>query len=445
MTTRTSLSLGLLTLGAAAIGLAGQVTASDSDKIAKEATADATRAAQALTRRDASTAIARAEEAVAAAPRTAGYRMLLGQGYLQAGRFQSAAAAFTDVLALEPGNHRAALNLALAQVATGDWQAARRTIDANEGIPVADRGLAMALAGDPQGAVALLMTAAREPGATPKLRQNLALSLALSGQWQAARVVAQTDMSPADVDQRLAQWAEFAQPRSAYDQVASLLGVRPVNDPGQPVALALSAPMPVVAVAAPVMPVPVAEAVPPAPPMMAATVFAPRREVVQALPTPLIRADAKPARLALARASMTPGVQRMHVMRPASMPLSGEWPVKRLRALAIATKPAAPRAPASGNFYVQLGAYENAGVAKDAWSRFARRHAVFAGQTPSGAAVKANGSTLYRLSVGGFARGDADQFCRRYRANGGVCFVRAGAGDQMVRWAGPQRVQLASR
>ena len=57
--------------------------------------------------------------------------------------------------------------------------------------------------------------------------------------------------------------------------------------------------------------------------------------------------------------------------------------------------------------------------------------------------------SFYRLSVGGFARGDADAMCRRYRATGGVCFVRAGAGDQVAQWLRPGGdrggVQLASR
>jgi len=429
MNTRIAMGLSALALAGA---LAGQGIASADNKAAvetaKAASADARRAAKALKRHRDDEAVGLAEHAVALAPRSAEYRMLLGQTYLQAGRFRSAASAFADVVALDPATPRAALNLALMQVATGDWGAARQTLDVHATrIAPADRGLAVALAGDPQGGVQLLMEAARAPGATATVRQNLALALALSGQWQAARVTAATDMSPADVDARMQQWAAFAQPRAASDQVSTLLGIVPAADAGQPAALALNAPAPVtdpaqVAAAEP------APALPPlalveagtdpivataaAAPVATATAIAwgPRREVVQPLPVPLIRPDASPARLALAKAMMTGRVEPIRASAPASAPGGGTW-------------------------HVQLGAYQNTAVARDAWHRFVR-HAAFAGRVPNGATIKANGAQLFRLSVGGFTRAEADAMCRSHRARGGACFVRAEAGDQMVRWNG---------
>ncbi|MGK3808204.1 tetratricopeptide repeat protein, partial [Enterococcus faecium] len=78
------------------------------------------------------------------------------------GRFDSARAAYGDVLQLTPGNGKAALNLALTQIASGDWMGARATLGAHSrAIPVADLGLATALAGDPAGAVAMLTPVAR--------------------------------------------------------------------------------------------------------------------------------------------------------------------------------------------------------------------------------------------------------------------------------------------
>ena len=192
-----------------------------------------------------------AEAAVGLRPQVASYRMLLGQSYLKAGRFGSAREAFADAMTLEPGNGKAALNLALAEIATGDWAGARKTLDAHTDIiAVSDRGLAMALAGDPAGAVDVLIAATRSPEADAKTRQNLALSLALAGRWRDARSVVAVDVAPGEVDKRILQWAAFARPTSASDQVAALLGVTPVQDPGQPVALALNAPVaPAVAVA----------------------------------------------------------------------------------------------------------------------------------------------------------------------------------------------------
>ena len=426
--TRKLLSLGLsaLALGGTAVG--GIALAGD------RAPADARQVSRALAQRSPA-AVGLAESAVAAQPTRADLRALLGRSYLQAGRFQSARDAFADAVKLDANDGRSALNLALAQIATGDWGSARATLVTYRGtIPASDLGLATALAGDPASGVGILMQAAREPGADAKVRQNLGLTLALAGQWQLARTVAATDLSPADVDRRMQEWAAFAQPTSASDQVASLLGVRPQVDAGQPVALALAAPAPavpmaepapVVAVAAPVPVTPVAIPVP-APvatpaavtaPMLATVTFGPRLEVVQPLPVPLLRADG-PTKVAFAAA--------------------------RRQIDAGAAKSPASRTPASGEWFVQLGAFENAGVARDAWGRISRRYAGLISGQPQGAAFRAGRDDFYRLSVGGYDRAGADGICRRVRAGGGVCFVRRGAGDRVAQWA-RGGVQLASR
>ncbi|MFX8304973.1 tetratricopeptide repeat protein, partial [Acinetobacter baumannii] len=89
-------------------------------------------------------AIRHAEAAVGDQPQVAAYRLLLGQSYLKGGRFASARDVFADVLSLDDSNGKVALNLALAQIATGDWAGARKTLDTHAAtIPVADRGLAI--------------------------------------------------------------------------------------------------------------------------------------------------------------------------------------------------------------------------------------------------------------------------------------------------------------
>ncbi len=426
-----ALLLGGTMVGCAANG-GGMASASDrSEALAsKGAARDAGKAQTALARREEPVAIGYAEGAVALRPQSAEYRMLLGQSYLQGGRFASASRAFADTLLLSPTNGKAALNLALAQVATGDWQAARQTLAAHAAIiPAPDRGLALSLAGDTAGGIALLTEVARSPATNAKVRQNLALSFALAGRWQEARVVAAADMAPADVDARLEQWAMFAQPATASDQVASLLGVRAVADAGQPVALALNAPAPVTpggsaqALAAvdpgivPTDAVPVEVAAAPAAGFSKVS-FGPRQEVVQALPAMMLRPQGGPVKVASAHAS------------------SGR---------AMASAAYRLKAPTTGQWYVQLGAFDNAGVARDAWGRAAKRFAVLAGYTPNGMTFKADGEDFYRLSVGGFSRSAADAMCRQYRAKGGACFVRQGAGDAMAQWLRKPGMQLASR
>lgn len=406
---------------------------------AKKALSEAAAATKAIAKRNGAKAVAHAEAAVMNDPDNAEYRALLGQSYLLAGRFASAAQALSDALTLNPEDGRAALNLALAKVAAGDWAGARSTLEVHaDHIPASDRGLAFALSGDPVSAINILMPAAREASSTTKTRQNLALSLALAGRWQEARALAAVDVAPDQLDARMMEWAAFARPTNAYDQVASLLGVRAVEDQGQPVRLALSqqpgvmvaavAPQPVadpvdaympgspVAVTASVEPVAQPRETAPAQPEVyqvagteAQVVFGPRAEIVQAIPA--VRVAARPA---ASRLSSAPD-----------------------RAVQKAAR---------GNYYVQLGAYANAGVARDAWARQSRRLAVLADATPQGANISTRAGNFYRLSVGGFARSDATALCGKIRSAGGSCFVRAQAGDAVAHWARPGRnSQLASR
>ena len=155
MNTRAAFTLGLsaialcgtvagLTQGASAVAGARSET-----KDEKQALASAQKAQALLTAGNADTAIGFAESAVSTRPHIADYRMVLGQAYLRAGRFASARDAFRDALSLEPGNGKAALNLSLSLIATGDWDGARKLLDQHsDTIAPADRGLATALAGD---------------------------------------------------------------------------------------------------------------------------------------------------------------------------------------------------------------------------------------------------------------------------------------------------------
>ncbi len=387
-------ALSLALLGASLAGVVLPAAATSDGRVrATDAARHAERARKALVKRRWDRAVRESEMAVADTPADGEHRRLLGVAYLRAGRFASAARAFEDALTLRDDDHAAALNLALTQVALGQWDRARGTLAAHAGgIAAPDRGLALALAGDLPGALQVLMPAARLPEADAKTRQNLALTLALAGQWPQARALAAYDLPVEAVDRRLATWAALAQPRASSDQVAALLGITPASDPGLPLALALVAPAPVattIAVAAPPPPAFVSQIVPPAAP-------------------PLVSRPVPPA--AVVPAS-----------RPAVVPASRP---------AVATR---PRPLTPGGYYLQLGAYENAAVARDGWRGALRRWPVLGRLRPTGIPADRS-SSLYRLSVGGVARGDAIQLCRGYRARGGRCFVRLVAGDRPAPW-----------
>jgi D-alanyl-D-alanine carboxypeptidase len=198
-------------------------------------------ASRALQQGQLASAVTLMEQAVALSPRDAGYRILLADAYLKSGRFDSARATYGDVIALDPSNVRASLSVALIQIAQGRPAAAVGILDAiADRAPAGDVGLAYALAGQSERAVQLLESAARSPMATPRTRQNLALAYAFAGDWRRARAIAAQDISPADIDERMAQWAVMARPGAGAAQVASLLGTAPGADEGQPARLALA-------------------------------------------------------------------------------------------------------------------------------------------------------------------------------------------------------------
>ena len=319
----------------------------------------------------------------------------------------------------------------------------------------ADLGLAYALAGLPQRAIELLEPEARSLGATPRIRQNLALSYALAGDWQRARAIAAQDVSPADLGPRMEQWAGFASPGGQTNQVADLLGVTPVADPGQPVRLALrpAAPAPV---EAPAEAVAVAEAAP-APemqfvePVQFALASVPGQPTAPifpvALPPSEVPSEPAPQTEAAPEAQALPPETAIHYAAAAQSLLQPE--PAAMPSPVVETRPPAPvfersrrnadapgtRRVGNGRFVVQLGAYSNERNAERGWVNAERRFSL-GGETPGTATIGINGRTLHRVSVVGFAtHADASRMCRSVRARGGACFVRGNAGDAPIRWA----------
>jgi Flp pilus assembly protein TadD len=383
-------------------------------------------------------AIVFAEQAVSLSPRDSGYRFFLGNLYLRSGRFQSAQTSFADVVALDPANGRAALNLALSDIALGRKAHALNILDSLSSTAApSDLGLAYALAGQPQRGIAMLEPAARASDANARVRQNLALAYALAGDWRNAQAIAAQDVSPAELATRMRQWASFTQPAASWDQVAHLLGVTPVADEGQPVRLALGSSRPADTALAAAEPAPE-----PAPQVSPA-------QAVEA--APVILASAEPE-------APAPAGEWGRTPRPAqpeevAQPVYAEAvqalvaPNPRLVRASIDTAtapviPFQPRArftspPSSGGRYVvQLGAFGTAKAVEHAWAQAYRRYG-FASRTPLSTTIQVAGRGIFhRLSVSGFdSRSAADSACRSVRAKGGACFVRTVAGDAPVRWA----------
>lgn len=405
-----------------------------------------------------SKAVSLAETAVAGSPRDGSYRALLGQAYLNDGRFASATAALTEAMELGATDSNTILSLTLAQIAQGkNADAVALLTQHRETVPASDLGLALALAGDSEGAIYVLSEAARAPDAGARTRQNLALAFALSGRWVQARVLASQDLSIAKLEARMAEWSKLAEQPNSQIRVASLIGTKAQQDAGMPVRLALSnfsdtqmaAGAPAVELAS-ADPAPVATYAPP-PPVLADAGSAirsvelpmPERTAdgvvpVTELPQPkaagdVILADAAPYRAA-------PRVEGEGRIRPAQ---------KQAIELATVLIPKAMGFDAKkpNGWAVQLGAYDSLGIAKEKWGSLKKRNGALANFPASSHAATVNGRTFYRLTVNGLAtRADATSLCNELKAHGQTCFIRAMGGSEAIQWAskaGPMR--LASR
>ena len=397
----------------------------------------ATRAAVALNSHQVPLAIDLAERAVAKNPDDAGFRALLGNSYFAGGRFRSAEAAYKDSLTIYGNQPQTVLKLALVEIALGKNNEAVAVLNRSRAVlDSSDYGLALALAGRTDQAIAVLDPAARQVGADATVRQNLALAHALRGDWAEAKTIAAQDVPAGQLDARIQQWMQLASPKHASDQVAALVGVTPAAvDAGQPVQLALNKGDTRQALAAPT-PAPA-----PAP-----------QKSAQAAPS--VEAPAKPAFVATAAPQTMPAP--VVAVAPAPPPphastlaALAETAVKEAKAVLASVmpknepaKPAKPRRTVaaahrgSSPTVVQLGAYGSADRVLAAWDKAARKYGMLKAYLPMSARFASPKGTFYRLSVRGFdSVSEANALCRSLKSQGGSCFVRNFAGDTPVQYA----------
>ncbi|SKB25058.1 SPOR domain-containing protein [Sphingopyxis flava] len=444
-------ALGITATGCSGTGPLAVASLKVADK-AEAAAKSADRARAALEKGKAGKAVSLAEAAVAASPRDAGYRALLGQAYLSDGRFASAEAALGEAMELGARDANTLIALTLAYIARGNSAGALALLKNNSDvIPASDAGLALALAGDSQSAIYVLTAAARAPDASARTRQNLALAFALSGRWAQARILASQDLSPAKVEGRMTEWAKLAEARDQEIRVASLIGTKAKADAGMPVQLALAnfgdpqmagAPADALALAS-ADPAPAESYAPPPPvaiepstaeaPIRTVELPMPERVAGAALPVtelpspsaaaPVIAADAGPYRRA---------------PRVGTPSAAGDVP---LRLTAQAFDAANP-----SGWAVQLGAYDSLGIAKEKWGVLKKRNGELAAFPASSHAATVKGRTYYRLTVNGLkSRADASKLCGELKARGQRCFIRQ-MGGETIQWAAKATpVRMASR
>lgn len=299
---------------------------------------------------------------------------------LASGRFAEAAARNAALLANNPDNRQAQLGYALAQLGLGqpDQAVARlRALAAADGTPDADVGLALALAGQPQEGIAILEEAAGRPDANQRVRQNLALALALADSWSQSRTLIEREAGQARAIRQLTQWAVWAA-LPPQDRLASFLGVVPVRD---------------------------------------ATLLAQHSE------PPLFLAAGRPSPqpdVMIAQAGGAAETPQAPVMALASVETSADAPEA---APAQADLPLVRNAsPTAHGWVVQLAAVRHAEHLEAGWSSLQSRHpSLLSHYTPR----MTQGQGWNRLTVGDFSgRDEAMAECQALRRRGIDCFAR---------------------
>lgn len=363
-------------------------------------------------------ALAKAEARVARSASNAVARADLAQLYLAAGRFDSAATTFEDAVSLGDKNPRTGLSLALAYIGSGRSAQALGVLTQWQGqIPAGDFGLAVALAGRPGDAVAVLTDALRGGEASAKVRQNLAYAYALDGRWAEARVIAAQDVPADQLDARLQEWASHARPEQTQVRVAGLLGTPMRGDPGQPAALALHSADHAPRMAVVEAPVVAAEPTAELPPVQTGESF-------WGTGQPAV-ADAAPA-TALPAAYEAPS--------PVEVPTKAPRPARTTveRAFEKFAKPEKPRAAkgsvasaAPGRHLVQLGSFTTKEGAQRAWGIYQKRDPRLRDHALRITEAQVNGRRYFRVAAEGFDKALAQTICSTAKQGGGGCLAYA--------------------
>lgn len=398
-------------------------------------------------------AISYAEAAVLASPRDPEYRAILGSAYLEAGRYQSAATAYEDAVELGDVRGRTVLIYALTKIANGDKQVALSALQARQNsVPRADLGLALALAGEADRGVKILVDTIREGDTSPKVRQNLAYAYALAGNWRAARVMASEDVPADKLDARLSDWASTARPEDSMLRVSNLLGLKPVSDGGQPQFLALSnfPSQPALAQEAAQMAKAEENAAPAEPRPSETLAFGQGRfdgvthgsSVAKPAPAPSVAAPvAKPsvAQIPAPRVATRPAAPRFVsnevvqkvaasaprvAARPA--PSRASAPTRTTQASTARTAPAtAPATGSADTHHIQLGSFNSREVAEQKWAEFQRSYPALKNRDLVITEAQVNGRTYFRVAAAGFGARDARSMCGSVKSSGGGCFAYA--------------------
>jgi D-alanyl-D-alanine carboxypeptidase len=370
-----------------------------------------------------------------------------------AGEGPRGALVLIDVVRAPDATARDRQNLALAFAAAGRWLEAQLMAAQDVGGQVAtqrvEQWAAMLQAGDPRMRIAGVM------GVTPVEDAGMPVALALNDAPAANVQLARNDdpaplglYAPRAPGEAAAAEVQAEAPSEAPVQMAM------ADVPAAEVAAAPAAPAAEAAAEA----APVADPVREVAPVSVGAAVDAAEEAPAAMPeasNPVVRVATnfvsipviQPLRDAVSNVMASLRVDAPAAAAPAPRP------VRVAAAAPTAAEPAArtsPRGPVrTTGWAVQLGAYDSNAIARDNWSRLARRHAALGARDGVSTVAQVNGRTFYRLAATGYAsRAEAVSACASVASVGGNCFVRQMTGADRVQWASrplPTRVAAANR
>ncbi len=417
-------------------------------------------ARSALAQGEVAAALPLAQRAVEAAPDDRDANSLLAETLLGSGRADEAEAIFIKLMAANDSDMTARTGRAMALLAMGHPETAKaeliKVVAAKPPLPVlSNAGLALALAGDPQAAVAALAPVAFATDGTPQLRQNYALALTLAGDRATAYKVAEFDLGPSRGMAQVNDWYLNAD-KPLPQQLAALTGLPSQSGakPAQMAAAALPAPVaaPATTLAAPAVASSMAQTVSPvvaaaavAQPVVAKSApkmievakampaaAAPVATIVSEAPVNLLPEVPTPTPATKVAAIKTPDTKPVMVRSTAKVEKANIMPVT-LRPLSSkrAGFNAASAAPAaSRGWLVQVAAVSATVSARDLKARLRQQFGAWMAKlgpvTHSKAEVGQR--SFKRVFVGPYrSRAQAGNICARIKSRGGNCLVRAAA------------------
>ena len=279
-------------------------------------------------------------------------------------------------------------------------------------------GLSLALAGDYKTALRVLEDAARDPKATARTRQNLALVYGLAGEMEDAAATGSADLGQGTVRRNLAYYRALRSARAITDAAAR---TRAVPDASEAAArartqiAAADADAPTAPVApAPIAPAPIADVAP--------VELAPRSQADETVS----RAPAGEAKTAKADGKLTPTSAAV-AHGDADTPDEKAQPAEVVEAsFSPAPAPDHALAGTGRSYWVQVASLRSESEAKTEWQRLKDTHGALLAELPLKLQKTdlPDKGTYYRLRSGPFADvGTPKQLCDALKTRDQACLV----------------------